>query len=233
MLWDHCRSINRAVNSLNILAIISILILLQRVGSMPCPLSQTFVQYVNQCPRNSLEWNERSAIYNCSSVNQTCVKNDMFVYHCVLNSNGTMLIEVCAPVKKIYGQNCAEFNSKGNIIQENSNNCSDAIVPCPGRYISTDAFKYQSCYDKVKKKTKSAAINETIHIIHKFETNEVSENIVIVLSIVCAILTCTIIIILLYVKFKIRNLHFTSTLNDNDSVDNVQAEQLQLHKSSC
>lgn len=86
-----------------ILIALQILILLQRVGSMPCPLSQTFVRYVNQCPRNSLEWNARSAIYNCSSVNQTCVKNDMFVYHCVLNSNGTMLIEVCAPLKKIYG----------------------------------------------------------------------------------------------------------------------------------
>lgn len=70
-----------------ILIALQILILLQRVGSMPCPLSQTFVQYVDQCPRNSLEWNARSAIHNCSSVNQTCVKNDMFVYHCVLNSN--------------------------------------------------------------------------------------------------------------------------------------------------
>lgn len=86
-----------------ILTDLQIQILLERVVSMPCPLSQKFVQYVNQCPRNSLEWNARSAIYNCSSVNQTCVKNDMFVYHCVLNSNGTMLLEVCAPLKNIYG----------------------------------------------------------------------------------------------------------------------------------
>lgn len=232
MLWDHCRSINRAVNSLNLLAIISILILLQRVGSMPCPLSQTFVQYVDQCPRNSLEWNARSAIHNCSSVNQTCVKNDMFVYHCVLNSNGTMLIEVCAPLKKIYGQNCAEFDSKGNIIQENSNNCSNAIVPCPGTYISTDAFKYQSCYDNVKKKTKSASINETIHETHKTETNEASGyvDIIIILSIVCALLGCTIAIMIFYhcVKLKKTNLHFTSTLNDN-----VQNEHCQLRHSSC
>lgn len=231
MLWDHCRSINRAVNSLNLLAIISILILLQRVGSMPCPLSQTFVQYVNQCPRNSLEWNERSAIYNCSSVNQTCVKNDMFVYHCVLNSNGTMLIEVCAPLKKIYGQNCAEFDSTGNIIQENSNNCSNAIVPCPRTYISTDAFKYQSCYDNVKKKTKPASKNETKHIIYKFVTNGAFTNIqFIAVPIVFVILMCTSIIIniVLSLKLKKQNSSFTSTLNDNG-----QDEHIQLHISSC
>lgn len=230
MLWEHCRSINRAVNSLNLLAIISILILLQRVGSMPCPLSQTFVEYVNQCPRNSLEWNSRSAIYNCSSVNQTCVKNDMFVYHCVLNSNGTMLIEVCAPLKKIYGQKCAEFDSKGNIIQENSNNCSNAIVPCPRTYISTDAFKYQSCYDKVKEQTKSAAKNETIHVTHKLETNGPSTNIyIIALSTVCILLMfASTIITVLGVKLKKQNLPFTSTLNDNE-----QDEQFQLNKSSC
>lgn len=77
--------------------------LVERVISMPCPLSKQFIQHVDRCPRNELEWNARSAIYNCSSVNQTCIQNDMFVYHCVLNSNGTMLIEVCAPLKYIYG----------------------------------------------------------------------------------------------------------------------------------
>lgn len=41
----------------------------------------------------------------------------------------------------IKGQKCAEFDSEGPIIQENSNNCINASVPCPGVYISTDAHK--------------------------------------------------------------------------------------------
>lgn len=160
------------------LTITLIQFLVQRVISMPCPLSKEFIQYVDRCPRNELEWNARSAIYNCSSVNQTCVQNDMFVYHCVLNSNGTMLIEVCAPLKYIYGHTCAEFDSRGNIIQENSKNCSKDIVPCPKAYISTDAFKYQSCFDEIKEKTKAVAINGTNN--SKSECNGISTIIIII-----------------------------------------------------
>lgn len=77
--------------------------ILKPVIAMPCPLSRDHMNIVNQCPRNSLEWDARSAIYNCSSVNQTCVQKDMFVYHCVVNPNQTIFIEVCAPLKYIYG----------------------------------------------------------------------------------------------------------------------------------
>ena len=57
-----------------------------------------------RCPRNELEWNTRAAIFNCSSINQTCVKADKFEYHCVLNENVTGLVEVCAPSKHVFGQ---------------------------------------------------------------------------------------------------------------------------------
>lgn len=120
------------------------------VTSMSCYSSLQSIQYVQRCPRNSLEWVVREDLFNCSSINHTCGTVDMFRYHCVLNEDGTKLLEVCAPYKYIYGQRCAEFDPGGTIIQENSNNCSNALVPCPGFYISTDAHKYQSCYDVVQ-----------------------------------------------------------------------------------
>lgn len=173
MFLNQCKR-SRGIYLVSI-AIILNLLFVEPVISMPCPLSQEFIQYVDQCPRNSLEWNARSAEYNCSSVNQTCIQNDMFVYHCVLNSNGTMLMEVCAPLKYIHGQKCAEFNSRGNIVQENSCNCSKAIVPCPKVYRSTDAFKYQSCYDEAKKK-KVEVVPIKATMTPKFEINGIQTN---------------------------------------------------------
>lgn len=123
---------------------------MQGVNTMSCKTSLKSIQYVDRCPRNSLEWDVRADLLNCSSINQTCVSTNMFLYHCVLNADGAKLLEVCAPYKYIYGQKCTEFDSVGTIIQENSNICSNASVPCPDVYISTDAYKYQSCYDRVQ-----------------------------------------------------------------------------------
>lgn len=132
----------------------------KEVIGMSCLLSFELMRKVNQCPRNKDEWNVRADMFNCSSINQTCVQTDMFQYHCVLNSNGTELLETCAPIKYIYGQNCAEFDAKGKIIQESSKNCTNASVPCPKFYKSTDAYRYQSCYDGVQmKKEKKEAVN--------------------------------------------------------------------------
>lgn len=127
---------------------------------MACSSSLISMTYVDRCPRNSLEWDVRAYLFNCSSINQTCVQSDMFLYHCVLNADGRQLLEVCAPYKFIYGQSCTEFDSEGPIIQENSYSCSNASVPCPGVYISTDAHKYQSCYDRVQHFTNNGTTNE-------------------------------------------------------------------------
>lgn len=71
---------------------------------MPCNASLPTAKSVERCPRNDLEWKARAASVNCSSVEQSCVASDMFLYHCVLNAEGTKLIEVCAPVKSIHGK---------------------------------------------------------------------------------------------------------------------------------
>lgn len=77
---------------------------LNRNYGMPCNASLPTAKSVGRCPRNDLEWKARAASVNCSSVEQSCVESGMFLYHCVLNAEGTKLIEVCAPVKSIHGK---------------------------------------------------------------------------------------------------------------------------------
>lgn len=77
---------------------------LNRNDGMPCNASLPSVKSVERCPRNDLELKARAAYVNCSSVEQSCVESDMFLYHCVLNAEGTKRIEVCAPVKSIHGK---------------------------------------------------------------------------------------------------------------------------------
>lgn len=113
----------------------------RRVSGQTCILSLQSLQKVDQCPRNALEWDARAALFNCSSINQTCVPPDMFLYHCVLNADGSELLEVCAPLRYIHGQKCTEFDSGGPIIQESANTCGNATVPCPQVYNSKEAFK--------------------------------------------------------------------------------------------
>nr|XP_022291657.1 uncharacterized protein LOC111102984 [Crassostrea virginica] len=117
--------------------------------TVSCPASLRTANDVERCPRNELEWNAHAARLNCSSINQTCVDPSLFEYHCVLNKEGNKLLEVCAPFSHIYGQKCSEFNSLGELIQESFINCSEALVPCPSPYISTEMYKYQACYDVV------------------------------------------------------------------------------------
>lgn len=75
----------------------------KQVHAMPCSASLQTMKMVDRCPRNSLEWDARAALFNCSSIKQSCVSTDMFLYHCVLNTYGTELIEICAVYKFIYG----------------------------------------------------------------------------------------------------------------------------------
>lgn len=55
-------------------------------------------QSVDQCPRNLHEWNIRAKALNCAQL------PDNVTYHCVLNENGTGLLEVCARPTFIYGK---------------------------------------------------------------------------------------------------------------------------------
>ncbi|XP_062608826.1 uncharacterized protein LOC134270612 isoform X2 [Saccostrea cucullata] len=141
--------------------------------SMPCTTSRITVQKVNRCPRNQLEWIIEAEKANCSSINQTCVKSYEFVYHCVLNTMLTELLEVCAPAKPIYGKMCAEYNIGGNLIQESLDaGCGTDRIPCPPAYPSTEAYKYQECYNFVKQSKNITKNNATACNIPSTDTGE-------------------------------------------------------------
>nr|XP_022308693.1 uncharacterized protein LOC111114603 isoform X3 [Crassostrea virginica] len=109
---------------------------------------------VHKCPQNKAEWKDREREFKCPEINKA------HVYHCVLDSKGTKLLEVCAPVVNIQGGRCTAFDISRHTIQESSISCSDT---CPNEYKSSDAYLYQSCYEQVyeteHRNTKFSLIN--------------------------------------------------------------------------
>lgn len=74
------------------------------VSSMKCPTSKRTVHMVDNCPKSFEEWKYQENKKNCSAITQNCTSKLKFRYHCVLNGDGTHLIEVCAPFKFIHGK---------------------------------------------------------------------------------------------------------------------------------
>ncbi|XP_061184982.1 uncharacterized protein LOC133192995 [Saccostrea echinata] len=120
--------------------------------SQPCQESLRTVVFVKSCPGSQEEWKYRAARKSCSNMPQSCVKSEEFLYHCLINEFINDTLEVCAPEAIILGQNCAEFNMHGAVIQDNPYaKCNDSVQPCPFRYSSTESYKYKKCYDYIKR----------------------------------------------------------------------------------
>eukprot|EP00105_Crassostrea_gigas_P038044 XP_019922192.1 PREDICTED: uncharacterized protein LOC105326851 isoform X1 [Crassostrea gigas] len=121
-----------------------------------CEESAKTVRYVDKCPEDLKSWEKAAKDMNCESIEHNCSKtvskgNHRFQYHCVINAWMNATLEVCAPNRTIFGY-CTEYNVMGRVIQENYDaNCTTHDPPCPAIYNSTDAYKYQTCYDLVRK----------------------------------------------------------------------------------
>ena len=74
------------------------------VSSMPSPASNRTVKMVAECPKSIDEWKDREKMKHCSSITQDITSKSKLRYHCVLNGDGTHLIEVCAPSKYVHGK---------------------------------------------------------------------------------------------------------------------------------
>lgn len=118
-----------------------------------CEKSAATTRYVNQCPTDKESWKIATKDMNCESINQNCSSGrHHFQYHCVINAWMNATLEVCAPNRTIFGY-CTEFNIMGNVIQENyAAECTRYDPPCPQVYNSAEAYKYQSCYERVRRK---------------------------------------------------------------------------------
>ncbi|XP_062567889.1 uncharacterized protein LOC134230126 [Saccostrea cucullata] len=103
---------------------------------------------VTSCPKSIKAWREREHLKGCYVPQNTCAafksSNLTFVYHCLPNEFLNATYEVCMPATYILGKRCAEYNVHGRVIQSSLENHCET---CPVRYISTDIYKYQSCYD--------------------------------------------------------------------------------------
>lgn len=68
------------------------------VTEFPLDLGCHNVRPVQQCPRNKFEMDIRAKSLNCTGLPKTAT------YHCVLNENGTGLLELCANKTSIHGK---------------------------------------------------------------------------------------------------------------------------------
>lgn len=73
---------------------------------MKCSESVPTMSIVSRCPSNATEWDSSAKRKSCNALarTQNCTNAKNFVYHCVLNEEATMLVEVCAPVYYMAGE---------------------------------------------------------------------------------------------------------------------------------
>nr|XP_034334900.1 uncharacterized protein LOC117692048 [Crassostrea gigas] len=107
------------------------------------------MRIVKKCPENEEKWREAAARMNCTIYANQCDEPERLVYHCVINTFVNQTLEVCAYAQNILQGHCTEYNIRGNIIQPNvRTNCKAfSQNPCPQLYNSTEAYKYQGCYE--------------------------------------------------------------------------------------
>lgn len=116
-----------------------------------CQEAVDSVTIVGSCPTTKTEWDAAARRKNCSRIasSQKCSSVDQFVYHCVINGYRNVTLEVCAPLRIIFGH-CVEFNVGGGVIQDQrSALCNDTFPKCDRMYNSTDAYRYTDCYKLV------------------------------------------------------------------------------------
>lgn len=138
-----------------ILLLLSLMFIFTEVSSLSsCRESAGTVRTVDHCPTDSESWEIAAKSMNCDAIKHNCSQSSdihHFQYHCVINAWINETLEVCALNRLIFGY-CTEFNVMGRVIQENYRaNCRNFDPPCPPYYDSAEAYKYQSCYQLVKK----------------------------------------------------------------------------------
>lgn len=151
-----------------------------------CKESKYTVIEVSSCPIDQTEWNIKATEKSCSSRVHNCSRN--LTYHCLINPWQNNTIEVCAPKTKISAGYCAEYNTRGGKVQElHTKSCST----CNYTYESTDAYKYQECYNVVYSRHVGNVSNRTIE--DKIKNTESITHIAIIISAVmssCLVCSC-------------------------------------------
>lgn len=124
-------------------------------GSNSCEVTRSTVQIVDRCPDSEKSWREAAVRKKCDVHAKQCSEPERLVFHCVINPYINQMLEVCAYAQNILGGKCTSYSSSGNVIQENwRTDCSEFKEnACPPYYRSDVAYKYQGCYQLIKKST--------------------------------------------------------------------------------
>ncbi|XP_056015862.1 uncharacterized protein LOC125674591 isoform X2 [Ostrea edulis] len=136
-----------------IVACASFLLQIKWLEGKQCTASIPTLNNVAQCPNTAEAWLNAASRKRCDAIaeTQTCVSDPAkFVYHCLVNQwlNGT--VEVCAPNWILTGY-CGYYDTViGKIVNDVKKDCTLFNEPCPTRYNSSEAYKYQECYRVTK-----------------------------------------------------------------------------------
>lgn len=124
-------------------------------GSNSCEVTRSTVQVVDGCPDSEESWREAAVRKKCDVHAKQCSEPERLVYHCVINPYVNQTLELCAYSQNIVGGKCTSYVISGNVIQENwRTDCSKFKEnACPSYYRSDVAYKYQGCYQLIKKST--------------------------------------------------------------------------------
>lgn len=131
-----------------------------------CPVSVPTVSVVSKCPTTKAEWDEAASRKKCSHMTAKCGTKSP-VYHCLLNQWGNETVEVCASDWFISGF-CAIYNTdEMKVIDDFNRDCTNFTSGyCPTRYISTDAYMYQGCYEKRNTSTPLPSTDKQCFRVH-------------------------------------------------------------------
>nr|XP_034335712.1 uncharacterized protein LOC105324383 isoform X2 [Crassostrea gigas] len=136
--------------------------------SMKCAESIPTISTVSRCPSNVTEWDIAAKRKSCNVLAkiQNCTHANNFVYHCVLNEEATMLVEVCAPIYYLAGY-CSRYSEvDGKFINKPDLDCTVFDPPCPNRFTSNESYKYQKCYEKViKQQQEKNSVNQYVPLV--------------------------------------------------------------------
>ncbi|XP_062596716.1 uncharacterized protein LOC134258190 [Saccostrea cucullata] len=128
---------------------INLLLVVKVLGQEGC--LATKIEKVDRCPQTKHDWDLESKKKLCPSMRLPCLKHN-FEYHCLANTWLNETYSICAIPDNILGNHCAEYNIKGKLVQPNYyTDCRNFSIPCPIKYLSTLAYKYQECYKLVNK----------------------------------------------------------------------------------
>lgn len=173
------------------------------------------VKYVPSCPTSKVHWDKAASKKRCGEKarQQNCTTKK-YEYHCVINEYRNATLEVCAPQRLILGH-CTEFNAVGGIIQDQAHNdsvCNDFFPRCDQHYFSTDAYKYQDCYQLVKRSKITPSIPTSFERSSEADSRDI---IIIALTAVCFILIAFVIVTLRHIyKSSLSSRHHSNNPED-------------------